>query len=143
MIGRKTLLAPAAALLATLGSAGDAAETFPTPTHDTPEAFYHGWPQIMASENDHCAGEVTRLGPYHRIVAYGLRPGSEVRFFLTNGNIVPIDAHFITTASGMAQMFYIPFHWDDDHGEVRVSIHDGECSLQLAFDWDTRIQTLD
>jgi hypothetical protein len=102
-----------------------------------------GWRQIAFDRDGDCAGEVRTNGKFALINAAGLGAGAPGRYLVTNEDMKPIDWSIAAGPDGEWVRYYVPFLPGEDGGTVRVSISTRQCSLSLAFAWDTYDPTND
>lgn len=95
-----------------------------------------GWPEVARAEDGDCALSVTGNGRYYRIEASGLGPGAPGRFFLSNGDMKPLDWSIRAAADGDFARYYLPFRWHRDGDQVLVSVQSARCDLIATFAWE-------
>ena len=94
-----------------------------------------GWPEVARAEGGGCALSVTGNGQFYRIAASGLGADAPGRFFLSNGDMKPLDWTIRATGDGGFARYYLPFRWHRDGGDVLVSLESAGCSLTTSFAW--------
>jgi|SRR5688572_14713332 hypothetical protein len=97
-----------------------------------------GWQQVDYVEQGQCRAEVRSNGLFYRIAGQGQRPGEEVRLFLQNEDIRPVQYRVVANGQGRWREFYVPFVWHLEGGTVRVNMASERCNLDLSFDWARR-----
>jgi hypothetical protein len=105
-----------------------------------------GWKQVAYAEDGDCEAEVRGNGQFYYIYAVGLGAGAPARYYLTNGDMKPIDWSVRADGNGEFARYYIPFRSDPYYAEaprhsgtVEVRISTDQCSLALTFDWQRGI----
>ena len=96
------------------------------------------WRQVDYAEQGRCRGEVRSNGLFYRIAGQGQRPGEEVRVWLQNEDVRPVEHRVVADGDGRWRDFYVPFLWHRDGGTVRVSLASERCRLDLSFEWVRR-----
>ena len=102
-----------------------------------PIVVAQNWRQIAFDRDGDCAGEVRTNGRFALINAAGLGSGAEGRYLVTNEDMKPIDWSIEAGPGGEWVRYYVPFLPGKDAGTVQVTISTSQCSLSLAFEWDT------
>ncbi len=97
-----------------------------------------GWTQVDYTEDAGCRAEVRGNGQFYRIAGAGFVSGEEVRFYLQNEDIKPVEYVIVADADGAWRKFYVPFLWHRSGGRVTVALDGASCSLDLSFDWTRR-----
>lgn len=94
-----------------------------------------GWSEIAAARDGECRLMVTSEGRFFRIAASGLGSGEPARFFLSNGDMKPLDWAVRGDGAGEFARYYLPFRWHRDGDTVAVSLKSRQCELFATFDW--------
>ena len=94
-----------------------------------------GWPEVVRAEDGDCALSVTGNGRFYRIAAAGLGADASGRFLLSNGDMKPLDWTIRATGNGGFARYYIPFRWNREGGDVRISLQSERCDLNTTFAW--------
>jgi hypothetical protein len=102
-----------------------------------------GWRQIAFDRDGDCAAEIRTNGKFVLVNASGLGANSSGRYYLTNRDIKPIDWAISANADGTWARYYVPFVPGRDTGTVEITLATRQCSLGLAFEWDTYIPAND
>lgn len=102
-----------------------------------------GWRQLAHDRNGTCEAEARGNGQVIYIYATGLGADAEGRYFLTNGDIVPIERDIQADSDGEWARYYMPYVPSQRGGTVNITISTRECSLGLAFDWRRGITVID
>ena len=79
--------------------------------------------------------ELTGNGRFYRIAASGLGAEAAGRFFLSNGDMKPLDWSIRAAGDGGFTRYYLPFRWHRDGGEVLVAVESARCSVSTTFAW--------
>ena len=104
------------------------------------EPIDSGWPQVARARDGECALNVTGNGRFYRIAASGLGAGASGRFFVSNGDMKPLDWRIRADGDGEFARYYLPFR-HDRNGDVvlgdtvRVAVTTTDCELSTAFRW--------
>ncbi len=98
-----------------------------------------GWPEVARAEDGDCTLSVTGNGQVYRIAASGLGAGATGRFFLSNGDMKPLDWTIRATGDGGFARYYLPFRWNRNGGDVLVSVDSARCNISTGFAWQ-RVQ---
>ena len=93
------------------------------------------WPELARVQDGNCELSVTGNGRFYRIAATGLDADTPGRFFLSNGDMKPLDWAIRSTGNGEFARYYLPFRWHRDGGDVLVSLESARCSLSASFAW--------
>ena len=93
------------------------------------------WPEVARAQDGDCELSVTGNGRFYRIAASGLGPEAPARFFLSNGDMTPLDWSIRAAGDGGFARYYLPFRWHRDGGEVLVSVQSARCDLAATFAW--------
>ena len=93
------------------------------------------WPEVARTQDGDCALSVTGNGRFYRIAASGLGSEAPARFFLSNGDMKPLDWSIRAAGDGGFARYYLPFRWHRDGGEVLVSVQSERCDLAATFAW--------
>lgn len=94
-----------------------------------------GWPQVAYDEDQDCEGEVRGNGQIFYIYAVGLGSGTRANYYLTNGDMKPIDWQVRADSDGEFARYYMPFRWHRRGDGVSITITTQDCQLDLQFDW--------
>ena len=94
-----------------------------------------GWPEVARAEEGACALSVTGNGQFYRIAASGLGAGAPGRFFLSNGDMKPLEWTIRATGDGGFARYYLPFRWNRAGGDVLVSVESARCTISTGFAW--------
>lgn len=125
-------IARSSLLLAGLGLAASAA--VPAQGYD-PIVLDRGWNRVAHSASGPCEAEVGSNGKFYIIAIYGMAPYEKGHYFLTNGDMTPIDWRVTASAEGEFSRYYIPFRWNRQGGTVTVDFTSESCNIAMAFDW--------
>ena len=93
------------------------------------------WPEVARAQEGDCELSVTGNGRFYRIAASGLGSEAPARFFLSNGDMKPLDWSIRAAGDGGFARYYLPFRWHRDGGEVLVSVQSERCDLAATFAW--------
>ena len=93
------------------------------------------WPEVARAQDGDCELSVTGNGRFYRIAASGLGSEAPARFFLSNGDMKPLDWSIRAAGDGGFARYYLPFRWHRDGGEVLVSVQSERCDLAATFAW--------
>ena len=93
------------------------------------------WPEVARAEDGDCTLSVTGNGRFYRIAASGLGADASGRFFLSNGDMKPLDWTIRATGDGGFARYYQPFRWNRTGGDVLVSFQSARCDLSARFAW--------
>lgn len=93
------------------------------------------WPEVARVQDGDCELSVTGNGRFYRIAASGLGADAPGRFFLSNGDMKPLDWSIRSTSNGEFARYYLPFRWHRDGGDVLVSLESARCNLTTSFAW--------
>lgn len=94
------------------------------------------WSQVARAQDGDCELTITGNGRYYRIAAIGLGADAPGRFFLSNGDMKPLDWSIRATGEGEFARYYLPFRWHRDGGDVLVSLTSPRCNLTTNFEWE-------
>ncbi|MDP3677248.1 MAG: hypothetical protein Q8R44_19485 [Novosphingobium sp.] len=94
------------------------------------------WPEVARAEDGDCALSVTGEGRFFRIEASGLGTEAPARFFLSNGDMKPLDWSIRADGDGGFARYYLPFRWHREGDQVLVSIQSARCGLITTFAWE-------
>lgn len=127
MPGTKAVLAPLAILLAAAPAAAV-------------EPIDAAWPQVARVRDGACELTVSGNGRFYRIAASGLEPGEQGRFFLSNGDMPPLDWRIRANGDGEFARYYLPFRHNRNleaipGDTVRIAVQTFACDLTAAFEW--------
>lgn len=93
------------------------------------------WAEVATASDGQCTLTVTGNGQAYRIAVSGLEPGAAGRYFLTNGNMKPIDWTIRADGNGTFARYYMPFRWGERGGTVGVAVDADDCSVSASFPW--------
>jgi hypothetical protein len=93
------------------------------------------WPEVARVQDGNCELSVTGNGRFYRIAASGLGGDAPGRFFLSNGDMKPLDWSIRSTGNGEFARYYLPFRWHREGGAVLVSLESARCNLAASFAW--------
>ena len=93
------------------------------------------WPEVARAQDGDCALSVTGNGRFYRIAASGLGADSPGRFFLSNGDMKPLDWSIRAAGDGGFTRYYLPFRWHRAGGDVLISVQSERCDLRTTFAW--------
>ena len=99
------------------------------------EPIDSGWPEVARAQDGDCELSVTGDGRFYRIAASGLGADAAGRFFLSNGDMKPLDWSIRAAGDGGFTRYYLPFRWHRDGGEVLVAVESARCSVSTTFAW--------
>lgn len=102
-----------------------------------------GWPQLAHAKSGDCEAEARGNGQIVYIYATGLKPDEPAHYYLTNGDMKPIDWDIQADGNGEWARYYIPNRPSHSGGAVNVTIAAGQCTLNLAFQWRTGIPVIE
>jgi hypothetical protein len=108
-----------------------------------PIVLKRGWQQVAHDKSGDCEAEARTNGQIVYIYAAGLGAGAPGHYYLTNGNMVPLDRNIQADANGEWARYYIPYRVFHRDGTVNVTISTEQCSLGLAFQWKTGVTVID
>jgi hypothetical protein len=108
-----------------------------------PIVLARGWQQLAYDRNGDCEAEARSNGQIVYIYAVGLGDDAEGHYFLTNGEMTPIDWNIQADSEGEWARYYVPYLPSRRDGVVNVTISTDECSLGLAFQWQRGTSTID
>ena len=94
-----------------------------------------GWPEVARARDGDCELSVTGNGRFYRIAASGLGADAAGRFFLSNGDMKPLDWSIRAAGDGGFTRYYLPFRWHRDGGEVLVAVESAQCAVSTTFAW--------
>jgi hypothetical protein len=94
-----------------------------------------GWSEVARASDGDCELSVTSNGRFYRIAASGLGAGAPGRYFLSNGDMKPLDWSIRAANDGGFARYYLPFRWHRDGGDVLVSVQSERCVLAATFAW--------
>ncbi|MGD9665198.1 MAG: hypothetical protein AB7U34_08360 [Novosphingobium sp.] len=126
------IIAKSSLLLAGLCLTASAA--IPAHAYD-PIVLDRGWSRVAHDVSGSCEAEVGSNGQFYIIAIYGMAPYEQGRYFLTNGDMKPIDWRVKANGDGAFSRYYIPFRWSQRGGSVNVDFTSESCNIALAFDW--------
>ena len=93
------------------------------------------WPEVARVRDGDCELSVTGNGRFYRIAASGLGPEAPARFFLSNGDMKPLDWSIRAAGDGGFARYYLPFRWHRTGDEVLVAVRSARCDLAATFAW--------
>ena len=93
------------------------------------------WSEVASDRDGECRLTVMSEGRFFRIAASGLGSGEPARFFLSNGDMKPLDWAVRGDGAGEFARYYLPFRWHRDGDTVAVSLKSRQCELFATFDW--------
>ena len=93
------------------------------------------WPEVARADDGDCTLSVTGNGRFYRIAASGLGADASGRFFLSNGDMKPLDWTIRATGDGGFARYYLPFRRNRYGDEVLVAIVSARCDLSASFAW--------
>ena len=93
------------------------------------------WPEVARTQDGDCALSVTGNGRFYRIAAAGLGSEAPARFFLSNGDMKPLDWSIRAAGDGGFARYYLPFRWHRSGGQILVSVQSERCDLAATFAW--------
>jgi hypothetical protein len=102
-----------------------------------------GWQRLAHARSGDCEAEARGNGQIVYIYATGLGADAEGHYYLTNGDVNPVDWAFQADGEGEWARYYMPYVPSQRGGTVNVTISTRECSLGLAFNWRRGIATID
>jgi hypothetical protein len=100
-----------------------------------PIVLTRGWQQLAHDRNGDCQAEARGNGQLVYIYATGLGADVAAHYYLTNGDMSPIDWDIRADGNGEWARYYIPYRPTARGGDVNVAISTDTCSLTLAFQW--------
>lgn len=106
----------------------------------TAEPIDAAWPEVALARDGGCVLSVTGNGRFYRIAASGLGAGVPGRFFVSNGDMKPLDWQIRAGGTGEFARYYLPFRHDRNGDAilgdtVRVTVTTTVCELSTAFRW--------
>ena len=67
------------------------------------------WPEVARAQDGDCELSVTGNGRFYRIAASGLGSEAPAQFFLSNGDMKPLDWSIRAAGDGGFARYYLPF----------------------------------
>ena len=119
----KWAMLPALALCASSAAAYD------------PIVSRQGWERVDFTRSGPCEAEVGTNGRFYVIAVYGMEPGEQADFTLSNGDMQPIQRSVHADGEGVWTNYYIPFRWGRSGGTVDARVSSESCDIALSFDW--------
>lgn len=104
-----------------------------------PIVVEQGWHQVAFDRDGDCAAEIRTNRKFALINAAGLGAGEQGRYYLTNADMEPIDWSIVANERGEWRKYYVPYLPDVEAGIVEITLSTRQCTLNLAFQWDTYV----